>query len=188
MIRGAKDMIASCIERMRQDGCGGCERRDACASLMKSLRFGRVRQRRRPDFEAPSMAMFREPLLAFLGKVTEAVEAGRPQQSPFRREVERTAEPLLSAGNFGMERVARELGCSRQTLYRRLKAEGVTFEKLLDDLRRRLAPELVRTVPVKQAAWRLGFADPASFSRAFKRWTGRSPSEARAGRQAPRTA
>ena len=182
MIRGAKDMIASCIERMRQDGCGGCERRDACASLMKALRIDKVQQRRPAESEAPSLAMFREPLLAFLGRVTKAVEGVQPQQSPFRREVERTLEPLLSGGDFGIERVARALGCSRQTLYRRLKAEGVTFEQLLDDLRRRLALELVRKVPVKQAAWRLGFADPASFSRAYKRWTGRSPSEARAGR------
>ena len=39
MIGSAKSMIAGCIDRMRQDACGGCERRDACASLFKALRF-----------------------------------------------------------------------------------------------------------------------------------------------------
>ena len=68
----------------------------------------------------------------------------------------------------------------------RLKTEGVTFEQVLDGLRRRLALKLVRdpALPVKELAWRLGFSDPAAFSRAFKRWTGKSP---RAFRSLPRT-
>ena len=91
-------------------------------------------------------------------------------------------EPLLASGDANIDRVARELGLSRQTLYRRLKAEGVTFEQLLDELRHRLALKLLRDqhMSVKQAAWRLGFSDPAAFSRAFKRWTGTAPSFARA--------
>ena len=77
------------------------------------------------------------------------------------------------------------MGLSRQTLYRRLKAEGVTFEALLDRLRRRLAQKLVRQgLPVKDIAYRLGFSDPAAFSRAFKRWTGTSPRNAREGPRA----
>ena len=76
-----------------------------------------------------------------------------------------------------MEALARALGCSRQTLYRRLRAEGVTFEALLDRVRCRLAMRLLRDekASVKDTAYRLGFADPAAFSRAFKRWTGSSP-------------
>jgi AraC-like DNA-binding protein len=58
-----------------------------------------------------------------------------------------------------------------------LKAEGVTFEQVLDELRHRLALRYMREgMSVKQAAYRLGFSEPAAFSRAFKRWTGRSPS------------
>jgi transcriptional regulator of acetoin/glycerol metabolism len=41
-------------------------------------------------------------------------------------------EPLLAEGEANIDRVAREMGLSRQTLYRRLKAEDVTFEQLLD--------------------------------------------------------
>ena len=74
--------------------------------------------------------------------------------------------------------MARELGMSRQTLYRRLKAEGTTFEELLDAKRRQLAVRYlaVDRNSVKAAAYKLGFSDPAAFSRAFKRWTGSSPS------------
>jgi AraC-like DNA-binding protein len=91
--------------------------------------------------------------------------------------VERHLEPLLAAGPVRIDEVARDLGFSRQTLYRRLKAEGITFEQILDELRRGLALRLIRDegLTVKDAAYRLGFSDPAAFSRAFKRWTGSSP-------------
>ena len=173
-------MIAGCIEKMRRDGCGGCERRDACAQLFpKALGLFRSR-RERP----PSSA---NPFLSFLTEMARAVEetARQPRPAPrsnrFRAEVERRLEAVLESGDVGIERIARDLGYSRQTLYRRLKAEGTTYEKLLDGLRRRLALRLVREqgLSVKEAAYRLGFSDPAAFSRAFKRWTGTSPGEMR---------
>ena len=69
------------------------------------------------------------------------------------------------------------MGLSRQTLYRRLKEEDVTFESLLDKLRHRLALHYLRQehLSVKATSYRLGFSDPAAFSRAFKRWTGVPP-------------
>jgi AraC-like DNA-binding protein len=122
------------------------------------------------------------PLLAFVGQVAKAFE-GRtvPRATPFRREVESRLEPLLPSGEAGIEAVARAMGVSRQTLYRRLKEEGFTFEQVLDDLRHRLALRYVGRdgMSAKSAAYRLGFSDPAAFSRAFKRWTGRSPSDRR---------
>jgi AraC-like DNA-binding protein len=175
MIWGTKDMIAGCIDRTRRDACGGCERRDACNSLFKALGLGRPAM---GSGERPSHA---NAFVAFLGSVAKAIEAGaKPRETPFRREVEQRIEPLLAAGPVRIDQVARPMGLSRQTLYRRLKAEGSTFEKVLDGLRRRLAVRLVRErLPVKEVAYRLGFSDPAAFSRAFKRWTGTSPSGSR---------
>ena len=74
--------------------------------------------------------------------------------------------------------IASKLGLSRQTLFRKLKAEGVTFEKVLDELRRTMALHYLRgrKVSVNETAYLVGFSDPAAFSRAFKRWTGYSPS------------
>lgn len=166
-------MIAGCIEKMRRDACGGCERRDACGSLWKMLRVDRSPARPEPRR--------RNPFLALLGEVAKAIEAKVAPKSAFRAEVERRIEPMLAAGPVRIEAVAGALGCSRQTLYRRLKGEGITFARLLDDLRRRLALRFVREqgLPVKEVAWRLGFSDPAAFSRAYKRWTGTSPSAAR---------
>ncbi len=103
--------------------------------------------------------------------------------------VEGAVLPVLHTGEIGIEQVAARVGCSRDSLYRRLKAEGTTFEKVVDELRRRLAIDYLagRKVSVKETAYLVGFSDPAAFSRAFKRWTGRTPREVReSGIEAPR--
>ena len=175
-------MFAGCREKMTARSCGSCAQRDDCAFVLpEALGFvlSSLHWERGP---AARPAPARRPFLAFLDEVAKGLERNRrPRQTPFRREIERHLEPLLSSGPIRIAEVARALGYSRQTLYRRLKAEGATFEEVLDDLRRRVALRLIRdeALPVKEAAWRLGFSDPAAFSRAFKRWTGTSPSEQR---------
>lgn len=98
-----------------------------------------------------------------------------------RGKVESLLMPILHTGDIGMDAIAVKMGVSRQTLFRRLKAEEVTFEKVLDDLRHRLALSYLagRKASVNETAYLVGFSDPAAFSRAFKRWTGKSPSEMR---------
>ncbi len=171
-------MIAGCIDKMRRDSCGGCERRDSCARIFPFLLGSRARKA-----GSGGSAAQPSPFLSFIGELAKAFEShaarrdARPTTDTFRNEVERRLEPLLASGAVGIERLARDLGYSRQTLYRRLKAEGVTYEQLLDGLRHRLALRFMREgLTVKEAAYRLGFSDPAAFSRAFKRWTGTSPS------------
>jgi AraC-like DNA-binding protein len=85
--------------------------------------------------------------------------------------------PDLHEGTLSMDKVARDLGMSRQTLYRRLKDEGVTFAEVHDDLRHRMALDYLsaRKVSVNETAYLLGFSEASSFVRAFKRWTGLSP-------------
>jgi AraC-like DNA-binding protein len=58
-----------------------------------------------------------------------------------------------------------------------LKTEGLTYAQVLDELRHRLALHYLsgKKVSVNETAYLVGFSDPASFSRAFKRWTGTSP-------------
>ena len=91
--------------------------------------------------------------------------------------VERLLMASLNGGEVSMEAIASKLGLSRQTLFRRLKSEDTTFERVLDDLRHRLALDYLDEgkKSVNQTAHLVGFSDPAAFSRAFKRWTGSSP-------------
>jgi AraC-like DNA-binding protein len=112
-------------------------------------------------------------LAAHADRLLEDLEMSRS----VRGRVERLLRTRLASGDTGMADVAAELGLSRQTLLRRLKAEGVTYARLLDDLRREVAMECLGhgRLSVRQTASRVGFSDPAPFSRAFKRWTGLSP-------------
>lgn len=99
------------------------------------------------------------------------------QSKTVRGQVEAALLPLLHTQDTGMDAIAAKLGMSRQTLYRRLKDEGVTFEQVFDELRHQMAIHYLngKKTTVFETATLLGFSDPSAFSRAFKRWTGTSP-------------
>lgn len=107
-------------------------------------------------------------------------------QKTFSGRVEAVLLPLLHTGAVSADAVARALGFSRQTLFRKLKAEGATYEQVLDALRRRMALRYLTgaRVSVNETAYLVGFSEPAAFSRAFKRWTGKSPREVQVARAA----
>ncbi|MGE0790928.1 MAG: AraC family transcriptional regulator ligand-binding domain-containing protein [Sandaracinaceae bacterium] len=73
--------------------------------------------------------------------------------------------------------IARTLRMSARTLQRRIGAEATTFSALCDAVRADEARAMMRAgeLPIGEVAWRLGFADAASFGRAFRRWTGTTP-------------
>ncbi|MGD0866849.1 MAG: AraC family transcriptional regulator [Rhizomicrobium sp.] len=98
-----------------------------------------------------------------------------------RGRVESLLMPILHKGDANMDAIAGKMGLSRQTLFRQLKAEGTTFEKVLDELRHQLALQYLsgKKASVNETAYLVGFSEPAAFSRAFKRWTGTSPREMR---------
>lgn len=107
-------------------------------------------------------------------------------QKTFRGRVEAVLLPLLHTGAVSADAVARALGFSRQTLFRKLKAEDATYEQVLDALRQRMALRYLTgaRVSVNETAYLVGFSEPAAFSRAFKRWTGKSPREVQLARAA----
>ena len=98
-----------------------------------------------------------------------------------RASVETEAQKLLSHGKAGRQNVAKTLGLSERTLSRRLAEEGATYEQVVDQLRQSLALEYVKDpgMSLGQIAWLLGYEGSTSFNHAFRRWTGRSPSEIR---------
>jgi AraC-like DNA-binding protein len=66
-----------------------------------------------------------------------------------------------------------------RTLQRRLRERGQSFSELVDAIRHRQACRLLakRETHVADVARALGYADPSSFTRAFRRWTGRAPKD-----------
>lgn len=133
---------------------------------------------------APSVSMrhavaeaARQTFRSFFVNVIHQLAAPAPPAgaAPLRSEVAERLDRLLNDGPPRMGRLAGDLGMSRQTLYRRLKAEGTSFERQLDLVRRRRACRMLSEgVGTKVISEQLGFSEPAAFSRAFKRWTGLS--------------
>lgn len=87
----------------------------------------------------------------------------------------------LPSGTPSEEAIAKDVAMSTRSLQRRLREEGTSFSALLTAVRRELAERYVRErrLPVTEISYMLGFSDVSSFSRAFKRWTGRSPAALR---------
>lgn len=97
--------------------------------------------------------------------------------------VVRLAMLLEGAGDAGLdlETAAERMSLSRRTLIRRLKEAGTSFSALLDDHRRQRAQRLLAESNLTSAevGYRLGYHEPANFTRAFKRWTGETPARYR---------
>lgn len=83
----------------------------------------------------------------------------------------------LPSGDATVETAAAQLYISTRTLQRQLHQEGTTFFTLLNETRQELASQYVRdkNMDLTEVAFLLGFAELSTFSRSFKRWTGKSP-------------
>ena len=88
----------------------------------------------------------------------------------------------MPSGRVHAEVTAKALHMSVRSLQRKLKYEGTTFKKVLDETRRELSISYIKDkhTSINEITYLLGYSDPANFSRAFKRWTGRAPTSARA--------
>ena len=97
--------------------------------------------------------------------------------APVSQLVATRLEEHVRRGQVHIRKLARELHMSVRTLQRRLDDEGTSFAALLDQAKHRHARALVddRQLSLPEIAALLGFGEVASFSRAFKRWTGSAP-------------
>jgi AraC-like DNA-binding protein len=117
----------------------------------------------------------------------EAAKQRETAPESLRALVENEAQRLLPHGKARKPNVAKRLAMSTRTLSRRLASEGTTFEDVMDELRRSLALQYIKTpsISLSQIAWLLGYEGGTSFNHAFRRWTGGPPSAARVERALP---
>ncbi|HOM12779.1 MAG TPA: AraC family transcriptional regulator [Rubrivivax sp.] len=103
-------------------------------------------------------------------------------------EVYRMARLLLLQGQTHGDRIAQALGLHRRTLARRLQAQGLSFQQVLDEVRCAVARELLAEtgLSVVDIALTLGYAEASPFVRAFRRWTGMAPLHWRSATRAAR--
>ncbi len=103
------------------------------------------------------------------------------EEPGFAQQVAQAVERALPKGAPSLQQVGRQLGVSARTLQRRLQEEHSSFATVVDSVRKRLALEWVDSgrLTLSEVGYKLGFADPSAFRRAFHRWTGKSPRAAR---------
>jgi len=117
----------------------------------------------------------------------EALSRRPTERGPFRSVVENAIVSLLPHGNARASEIASQCGLSQRTFVRRLMSESLTFSEVLNDLRRDLATQYLADhgLSISQIAWLLGYHQASAFTNAFKRWTGKTPLEARFEPQHP---
>jgi AraC-like DNA-binding protein len=143
------------------------------------------------DFEGPHIAIWFDAAAAarpvLSGNAELAAEADKLSaryigQLATDSTAARVRSLLLKAmpsGEFGRDAIARSLNQSPSTLQRRLRDEGSSYQELLDATRHELALDYLQQGrhSLVDVAFLLGFTDQSNFTRAFRRWTGKTPRE-----------
>jgi len=122
----------------------------------------------------PAVAAF---MRAYLDDQIEAMADGRSLAETLLHQLSTS----LSNGVPTAVDVARDLGMSERTFYRRLSDEGMTFQGLLQQAQQSLAKDLLTRgeCSIAEIAFLTGFSEQSTFSRAFKRWVGEPPASFR---------
>jgi AraC-like DNA-binding protein len=119
-------------------------------------------------------------LAAVLAGYAESLLASLPGDDLETRARRAIAE-CLRRGDAGITAVAAHLGMTPRTLQRHLAAAGLHHKQLLEATQKDLAlTYLAGDLALAEIAWLLGFSELSAFHRAFKRWTGATPAQARA--------
>ncbi|WP_058616469.1 AraC family transcriptional regulator [Tepidimonas taiwanensis] len=148
-----------------------------------------------PRFDAPasclvlSAAMLDRPVPAADPGLSRIVTAHAEQRlatlpsaaETLTAQVRRLLTEHMADGPPTLAQVARHLHRSERSLQRHLHAEGTPYAQLVDQVRHELALRYLadERLALGEVAYLLGFSEPSAFHRAFKRWTGMTPSAAR---------
>lgn len=122
---------------------------------------------------------------AALGRILEEHAAllveRLPVEGDWLDELERNVALALPDGSPSIADSGRGLGLGARTLQRRLGERGLTYKTVVDGVRERLARmHLADTsLSLAEVAFLLGFSEQSAFTRAFKRWTGKTPASVR---------
>jgi AraC-like DNA-binding protein len=117
-----------------------------------------------------------------LAMATPATVALSPIECDFAGSLRWTLRAGLGGDWTSLEQAARFAGVAPRTLQRQLKRDGGSFARVLEEVRSAEARRLLAMPQsrVTRVAAQLGYRDPANFTRAFRRWTGTTPSRFRA--------
>jgi AraC-like DNA-binding protein len=122
-----------------------------------------------------------ETLAGYLSKYAEQVLASLVHGESMRHRVRAAIWSLLGDGPPSLNHVAAALAMPTRTLQRRLAAEGTSLQREVEQIRKAMAIAVLRdrSVAIEDVAFLLGYSEPSTFFRSFKRWTGFTPRDFR---------
>jgi AraC-like DNA-binding protein len=102
-----------------------------------------------------------------------------PTSAGFSQRVRACIRSVLPMGTLTADTVATQLRVSERTLRRRLHEEATSYQALVDDVRAELARHYLTYEKrgIDEVGFLLGFSDQSAFTKAFRRWTGRTPAD-----------
>jgi AraC-like DNA-binding protein len=120
-------------------------------------------------------------LCEYFDRQCQLVEAAFARDPPFTAQVRQRLTKSMNGPLPDMSAVARALAVSQRSLHRRLGDEGTRFNDLLDEVRKEFAERYLTrpNLNVGEIAYLIGFHDSSAFFKAFRRWTGTTPSDYR---------
>ena len=147
------------------------------------LHFGRPTSRivfSQRDMRLP-MRQGDETLAEYLSEHAEHVLRSMVTGSSVVERVRSAIWNFLSDGRPTLPRIASALQMPTRTLQRRLANEGTSLQLEVEAIRKTMAMAMLRerTVPIDEIAFLLGYPEPSTFYRSFKRWTGTTPQQYR---------
>jgi len=133
------------------------------------------------DFVERQVPAADERLYPVLRRYLDRVLKEMPREDRLLASVRRVVGESMRDGDPKLTQVARKLAMSPRTLQRRLKEYALDFKALVDDTRRRFSLNYLRDRKntLTEIAYLLGYSEVSAFNRAFKRWTGSTPSDYR---------
>ena len=145
----------------------------AFSSSASGLVFGSSHLQRRLEHYDPDLCDY----------LCRQLEQFAPVGEKIAVQVLKLLQAAMPSGVVRSEQIADLLGVHQRTLHRRLRDCGTSFQELLDQARYGLARRLLDETPmtVGKVGEALGYSEPSAFVRAFRRWSGATPSEWRNG-------
>lgn len=121
------------------------------------------------------------PLRQLLDRQAQALLRALPADNTLSPHLQEVLLRLLATGEPTLTRAARDLHMAPRTLQRRLTAQGLGWQQWLDRSREQLARDYLADpgLSLTDIALLLGFSEQSAFTRAYRRWTGRSPGKDR---------
>jgi AraC-like DNA-binding protein len=135
------------------------------------------------DFAARPVPAADPRLYPIMRQYLDGILTELPHEDALLDSIRRAIGEVIRDGEPTLALVAGRLGIGARTLQRQLKQRAVSFSKLADDTRRQFSLRYLRDPEntLSEVSYLLGYSEVSAFNRAFRRWTGSTPSEFRGG-------